>query len=265
MFVVVPFVRPEVAPSILERSSPWWAYPLFLQNFLVPNSAGAAGPLGVTWSLAIEEQFYLVWPLFVRYCSRKQLLWIALAVICVSPASRLVLRHFDVNLYTNVFSRLDGLMAGAMLAVLARSTTFEPSRLNRPAWFGLTISLVVAFAAESAGARWMAFSFSAVASASLVHLALYSRQAWFHDLLSNRFLVYTGTISYGLYLLHKIPFDAAREVTLAGPPLLYAVLLFSACYVIAAASWNVLEKPFLRLNRRVERHDSSPRLSPSFN
>jgi peptidoglycan/LPS O-acetylase OafA/YrhL len=265
MFVVVPFVRPAVGPSILERSSPWWAYPVFLQNFLVPNSAGAAGPLGVTWSLAIEEQFYLVWPLFVRYCTRKQLLWIALAVICLSPVMRLMLRHYEVNLYTNLFSRLDGLMAGAMLAVLARSTGVEHSRFNRLAWFGAAISLVIAFAAESAGARWVAFSFSAVASAALVHLALYSRQTWFHKLLSNRFLVYTGTISYGLYLLHKIPFDAAKEVTLAGPPLLNAVLLFGVCYLVAAASWNVLEKPFLRLKRRAEPGYTSSRLSPSFN
>jgi peptidoglycan/LPS O-acetylase OafA/YrhL len=57
MFVVIPYLLPSEAHFIFEESSPWWAYPLFLQNFLFPISTMAAGPLGVTWSLAMEEQF----------------------------------------------------------------------------------------------------------------------------------------------------------------------------------------------------------------
>ena len=51
----------------------------------------------------------------------------------------------------------------------------------------------------------------AVASASFVFLALFSAQKWLRLALANRFLVYTGTIGYGLYLLHKLPFDAAKS------------------------------------------------------
>src|SRR5262249_1286506 len=50
MFAAVPLMRPGLAAMIFERSSPWWAYPLYLQNFLVRFSSGAVGPLGVTWS-----------------------------------------------------------------------------------------------------------------------------------------------------------------------------------------------------------------------
>src|ERR1700741_4392574 len=69
MFVVVPLLRPQDTAELFQRSSPWWSYPLFLQNFLVNAPALAVGPLGVSWSLAVEELFYLVWPFFVRYLS----------------------------------------------------------------------------------------------------------------------------------------------------------------------------------------------------
>src|SRR5271168_1894347 len=85
MFVVVPLLRPADAHSIFERASPWWAFPLFLQNFLVARSTNATGPLGVAWSLAIEEQFYLLWPLVVRYCPIRLLRRLATILILLSP------------------------------------------------------------------------------------------------------------------------------------------------------------------------------------
>ena len=130
MFVIVPFLRPSEAHAVFEaRSSPWWAFPVFLQNFLVSIPAMATGPLGVTWSLAVEEQFYLFWPLVVRFCNETQLRKIAIAVICLSPALRFYLSLHQVNIYSNTFCRLDGLMAGALLALVIRSVSFSPAVL----------------------------------------------------------------------------------------------------------------------------------------
>ena len=135
MFVVVPFLRPSETHAVFEsRSSPWWAFPIFLQNFLVPIPAMATGPLGVTWSLAVEEQFYLAWPLVVRFCTEAQLRKIAIAVICLSPVLRFYLSLHQVNIYSNTFCRLDGLMAGALLAILIRSVSFSPAEFLTRAW-----------------------------------------------------------------------------------------------------------------------------------
>src|SRR5206468_10157147 len=164
MFVLVPLLRPSEAHIVFEKSSPWWAYPLFLQNFLIPISTNAAGPLAITWSLAIEEQFYLVWAVVVRYCSSGQVGRIAIAVICLSPALRFYLSLHHVHLYTNVFSRLDGLMAGSLLALAVRSEEFLPSRFVKLAWISLFIAAPLAFVTAAVNASWVVFSFTALAS-----------------------------------------------------------------------------------------------------
>ena len=252
MFVIIPAMHIAPASIVFEKSSPWWAYPLFLQTFLVAIPTNAAGPLGVTWSLAIEEQFYLLWPLVVRAFSPTQLRRLGISVICISPALRLLLGSYHVNLYSNTFSRLDGLMAGALLALVVRSANFAPSRFVKPAWIVFFIALTSAFVLEAVHARWIVYSLSAIASACLIFLSLYSGQQWLQGVLRNRFLVYTGQISYGLYLLHKLPFDLAEEFRIDAHPLLMAVILFAACYGMAALSWNLLEMPFLRLKRLFE-------------
>jgi peptidoglycan/LPS O-acetylase OafA/YrhL len=250
MFVVMPHLIPSQAHLVLERSSPWWAYPLFLQNFLIPIPTNGAGPLGVTWSLAIEEQFYLVWPWIVRYCSREQLRRLTGAAICLSPVLRFALSyHRDIDLYTNVFCRLDGLMAGAFLALSVRSNSLPSTRSTKPAWICLFTAAPLAFITEAAHARWIVYSLSAAASASLVYLALFSSQKWLRLALTNRFMVFTGTISYGLYLLHKIPFDLAKALHVNQAPGLMLVLTLSSCYVVATLSWTLLEKPSLGLKR----------------
>jgi peptidoglycan/LPS O-acetylase OafA/YrhL len=253
MFVIVPLLRPSEAHTIYEvRSSPWWSYPLFLQNFLVPIPTKATGLLGVTWSLAVEEQFYLVWPLVVRFCSVAQLRRIAIAVICFSPALRFYLSLHQVNIYSNTFCRLDGLMSGALLALALRSPSFVPAKFVAPAWILFLVSAPLALVIESFHARWIVFSLVALASVSFVYLALFSTRRWLQALLTTRFLVYTGTISYGIYLLQKIPLDAAKATHLDQHPFLALPITATLTYAMAALSWNLLEKPFLRLKKFFE-------------
>jgi peptidoglycan/LPS O-acetylase OafA/YrhL len=249
MLVILPHLRPSDALIISERSSPWWAYPVFLQNFFVANPEGAVGALGVTWSLAIEEQFYLIWPWVVRYFSSAQIKRIAIGVILLSPPLRLLLVHHGVDIYSNLFCRLDGLMAGALLAVLVRSETFAPSKYVKSAWAVFLIGASLAVLADNQQARWIAFSMTSLASLSLVYLSLFSPWAWIQRLFRNRFLIYTGTISYGLYLLHKIPFDVTKILDLAHYPIFAFSATVVSSYLLAAISWNLLEKPFLKLKR----------------
>jgi peptidoglycan/LPS O-acetylase OafA/YrhL len=262
MFVILPLLSSSEAKTIFEKSSPWWAFPFFLQNFLLPLSTMAAGPLGVTWSLAIEEQFYLVWPLVVRYCFSAQTRRIVIAEISLSPALRYYLALHYIDLYTNLFCRLDGLMAGALLALVVRSDKFIPSRFIKHALAALFIAVPLAFVSDSLNARWIVFSFTAAASASFLYLSLFYQQKWFQTVLTNRFLVYTGTISYGLYLLHKIQFGMVQMLHWDRYPFLELPLILAVSYFIATLSWYALEKPFLRLKRFFEfKPDTSHQLN----
>ncbi len=253
MFVILPLLRPsEAAVIFAARSSPWWAYPLYLQNFLIPVPTQATGLLGVTWSLAVEEQFYLCWPLVVRFCTESQLRRITIAVICLSPALRLYLSLHGVNIYSNTFCRLDGLMAGALLALVVRSARFSPSKFVSRAWIVFLVSAPLALVIETFHARWIGFSVIVVASISLLYLALFSTQNWLQAILTNRFLVYTGTISYGIYVLEKIPLDAAKTFHLDRHPFLAFPITTVATFAMASLSWILLEQPFLRLKRFFE-------------
>ena len=250
MFVVLPHVRPSQAEMVFSaRSSPWWAYPLCRQNFIVPIPTMATGLLGVTWSLAVEEQFYLVWPLIVRLCSESQLRKIALGVICLSPFLRFYLSLHKVVIYSNTFCRLDGLMAGAFLALIIRSSRFLPSKYLAGAWITVFVSATLALGLDALHLRWIVFSFVSLAAVAFVYLALFSKQRFLQAVLTNRLLVYIGTISYGIYVLEKIPLDVIKALHLEKYPLAAFLFTALATFTLAALSWNFLEKPFLRLKR----------------
>jgi peptidoglycan/LPS O-acetylase OafA/YrhL len=263
MFVAVPLICPSQAHAIFEaRSGPWWGYLLFLQNFLVPIPTMATGALGVTWSLAVEEQFYLVWPLVVRLCSQTLLRKIAISVICICPALRLYLSFHQVNIYSDTFCRLDCLMAGALLATMIRSANFQPRALLTGAWITLFVSTPLALTLEAFHARWIVFSFTALGSVSLIYLGLFSSQKWLQTILTSRFLVYTGTISYGIYLLEKFPVDAVKSFHLDHNGVLAMPITVAATFALAVLSWNLLEKPFLRLKIYFEARHPKPEVDP---
>ena len=84
-FLFVPHFRPDLAAKA-GGSHPLAAHIFFLQNFLVSPADYAF--LGITWSVAIEEQFYMFWPLLVRYCKTSTFTIVLLAILCLEPVLR---------------------------------------------------------------------------------------------------------------------------------------------------------------------------------
>lgn len=223
-----------------------------ISNWYVSTRHGQPfGLLSHTWSLAIEEQFYLVWPLLLVTALRLRGPRLALA-LCVAGIGLEMLHRGSVSaldgLYFRTDTHSDGLLVGAVFAIL-RGSGWRPTRwaLWLPAALGAgAIGLTMAFTGSDAGAAGLGYGGIAAGAGFVVIAAVDRRPAP----LTWRPLVALGRISYGVYLLH-FPTERVLGFALRGTGPL--VLLLTAVITIgmAAVSFRYLEQPCLRLKSRV--------------
>lgn len=263
-----------VQPVLLNvERSPWntqiWAW-LYLENVLTtfPNVGGGGPTPGHFWSLAVEEHFYLLWPLCVWFFSGRTLWKIVIAGVVVAPILRWIFLSADVPVFYLTPTRFDALGYGALLALLEHSGLKIPRYLFACTALALATLLLPAFAVlSSSGYVWLQ-----VLKLSLIP-AFYAALLGFclFDPLStgvNRFLsiaplVWVGSISYGLYVFHIfcISLIAARFSSLPFLPDL--ILSFGLTFCVAYLSFRFFERPILRQNRRFQyRRVGAPHAGP---
>ncbi len=208
-----------------------------------------------TWSLAIEEQFYVVWPLVVvlvlRRGTSRSLLVLALALTALSMAAMFVL--FDPaqvsRVYLGTDTRAAGILAGAALAtVLSPNTTFQARTVR-------LFDLLGTASALGLGVAWWKLSgedpflyrggfwLTELAVLALIVCAVMGPKSLVARALSFRPLTLIGTISYGVYLWHwpVNVFFTAERVHVHG--LWLHVLRFATTFAIAIVSYRLLEQP----------------------
>jgi len=216
------------------------------------------------WSLAIEEQFYLFWPLLLRFMSLRSLALLCLILLGMGTG----LRHmtdfvtgteFSVAAYTLPFCRMDGLAAGSFVAVALRLGWFQaiPFRFWIArivfCWSGWEILQIFLH-----GTEHRLYTLSPILFSALLLLALnpHARSAT-RRICETPFLRHIGKYSYGLYVFHHM-FEYAWKkgfgnwLSASGwHPVLaqtsYILLAFGGTYLLARASWALIEQPFLRL------------------
>jgi len=256
------------------RRGYWPYHALFVQNFVIRELF--FDPLIVTWSLAIEEQFYLVWPLLVRTVPVAALGRVLGGIIVASPIARWITflaTGLTAPVYMTTWCRLDGLAFGALVAWWVRQDGFSFAALRR---WGLVAcgvaALVAALPMEWPGARLvkgdvLVYSVVALGFAGLLALALEggSRDAPLARVLRGRVLRYVGRISYGLYLWHPIVYSAVDHSRLVlllpgGRRVIGSfVAQQAALFAVASASWFFFEAPILRLKSRWAPERQPPR------
>ena len=242
----------------------WLQYqPLWL-FLLAPNLQGlrsnGSGLLPI-WSLAVEEQFYFVWPFVVLFTSEKWLLRISLGALLVVPILRMLCTPFVPNMfYIYVLTpfRADLLCAGAALALLWKRPN-PILRANITRWSKVVCAVgfllfagtqafsVFHLASNTPVANGFVYSFSLVGATGLLAWVL-SDTGWLRRSLQWPVLRYLGEISYTMYLVH-IVFIVRLEGRFGRHPWVY---LLALCIIIAYAtvSWFALERPLIRFAAR---------------
>ena len=245
-------LRGDALATILYVAN--WRFIFSGQSYFV--HFGPPSPLLHTWSLAVEEQFYLVWPavaLFVlRRGGRRALAVVAAVGMVASAVLTPVLLHHGVSvsrLYYGTDTRVQEVMAGAVLAIAAPVIA-----RNARAWrWPVTVvgglgALFLLWALHNVSGQGIflyqgGFLLVAAASAAVILLVVVEPRASLARLLGWGVLGYIGRISYGLYLYHYPIFlmiDNAHT-GLSGAALL-AVRL-SVTFLAAVVSYHVIEMP----------------------
>jgi peptidoglycan/LPS O-acetylase OafA/YrhL len=223
-----------------RHGASWWPYLLYVSNLFAHKTQPA--PFGPLWSLAVEEQFYLVWPFVVWKLSRINLIRLAIGIAIATPILRATL---PLGVHNTLFE-IDALAVGALIAAY-RGTLH---RLRPLAWVLVWVLPL--------GVTWQ--TVQVYGGASLLLLALDDNSIVARGL-RNFVLVYIGKISYGLYLLHSFVISAfqrthlhARVIASNSPVKLMLYLLLEGAVIVglASASYFAFEKPLLRLKKYFE-------------
>ena len=262
-FVVFSRSRFQAVSWLFDQPMPAWSYLTFTQNYTMAG-AGSFGALwlGMTWSLAVEEQFYAVLPLVVWLVPQAILPLVLGTMALAAPIARGLLfttdPHWSTACYMWMPARADSLMLGVLAAVALRRPDFQAfvSRQRGLVHGSLALlalaMVVMALMHETVFSPRMAlYGYSVLAAfyAVALILAATAREGEpIGRLLRVRPLRYAGTLAYSTYLIH-IPLLGMSSLVVrrqAAAGILGIVLTF----LIAALSWRFFEKPLVLRGHR---------------
>jgi peptidoglycan/LPS O-acetylase OafA/YrhL len=249
---------------------------LYVANFAGLKHVSFVPMFDHFWSLAVEEQFYFAWPLIVFLLPRGRLMALSIALMAVSLILRcgLIQRGMDAEIAASLTPcRLEGLLLGALLAMLARSPG-GLIHLRRPAVVVSLLAAAAAFASRALASPGGVWGLSGVghftvplAFTGVLALAVRGPGMW-SAMLSMQWLRFFGKYSYGLYVFHYLlePWLDKWFWYLPAIPLLsillHLLLALAAALAVAMASWHLYEKQFLKLNRLFEPSVPPPQTLP---
>ncbi len=257
----------DFSPSVLRLAS----YLTFTQNFWMAY-LGIWGsiPLAATWSLAVEEQFYLTIPLIVRTLSRSRLTVLLIVVVIASPCLRAFLRlsfpHGNFADYVLMPCRADALCLGALTALLVRNARLWDLVVRNRHWIYAFASGLLTCVLWFAHKRYfmltpvmvtVGYSVMGLFYTMCLLVALFDGRVA-QRFLCSRYLMRLGGIAYCTYLLHEPAIEASRRLL---RPFIHSQLLTEfgggllgilLTLLIATLSMRFFEKPLLRRGHAYE-------------
>lgn len=265
VLVVIAQVMPSLtAGEVAVEGAMWLPYFLYVGNVAILLMGNVGAALVILWSLAIEEQFYLVWPFVVSRLPPAEVAKFCIAGIALSPLIRLGAQYGEPSVQTAFYftlCRVDPIFWGALLAIACRDAAWR-QRLERwapklPIPILLTTLGLLYWVGAAEFQIDLAFdvvgrTIAAATVAATVALALFGGP-WTRRVLETPVLVWIGKKCYGIYIWHVIiGFALAAwlgpKLTDLGPVVAttaWALITFAFAWV----SWTIFEQPILRLKR----------------
>ncbi len=250
--------RWENFPGDIQWRTTWHAI-LFLNNWnIVNNFDEAQNDLGHLWSLGIEEQFYLIWPLTLWLLAKlkipsKMMIPLILFASLVVMAHRTSLWNEGTSwiiLYVRTDTRLDSLLIGAMFAYVYRHFQVPSKILNSVAtlsFIGLIYIKYVLY--KSPFIFEMGYTIIALLAGFII-LSVVEGVFFVQKVFTWRPLTMIGKVSYGLYLWHMPIFLLFGRHVTSGPKPLRILIGIVIASVVTSLSWFFIEKPFLNIKNR---------------
>ncbi len=254
----------------------WFAYVTFTNNFWIALHNSMKIFLPPSWSLAIEEQFYLTLPLIIFLVARRHVPKIVATSILAIVAARWICCANGIvtqnQAYVLPWFRADALLIGVAAALVIRNeraVAWLKSHLWTLYLAALLLAVVIARTGgalpadnESANAPVMTYGLTCVALiyACILLAAVLGRSRVQSRLLTLRPLRWLGKVSYCVYLLHVPMFSAMFHIFHTSLPAALAAL--AAMFVIAELSWRFFEAPLMHIGHRFKYAEHRPDSSP---
>jgi peptidoglycan/LPS O-acetylase OafA/YrhL len=262
------------ASSLFSPALPAWSYGTFTQNIAMVLNAGTApgfhffqfgaALLAGTWSLAIEEQFYLLLPLVVRHVPVARLSHVAVGMITLAPVIRamaiaLFRQKAAIATYVLMPCRMDALGFGLLAALLIRQGPLAAGLLRRTILAGLCGLAVFQWIFSHFSPLTMVVGYSATAVAGFAALlaCLASQDSLWSRIMMWKALRFLGDISYCVYLIHGTILVILYRAILKSSPALNGpasvwtgMIAFAVCIGLATVSMRFMESKLMRLGRR---------------
>jgi peptidoglycan/LPS O-acetylase OafA/YrhL len=227
----------------------------FTWNYL-PFGSGSWW-LGQTWSLCIEEQFYLLWPITLVSLGPKKAAWLAALIILLEPpiriASYILWPSYRGRIPVMLHTRADVLMFGCLLALMQENVRFREIlvRFTRPAHlvaivaFLFILEPVLTDHLRGGYALSVGWTLEAASIAMIVFALMRPSESVIWSIFNSRPMNWLGKRSYGLYLWQQL-FLTSENATIAG---LFPINIIEAL-LMSAASFRFVEEPVMRERAR---------------